>query len=133
MNGLQKEVFIDKHGVPLSLSPLFVQREDQVQGLVHLLSLALRLLTLIEFVVRRHLKEEGEVLTGLYEGNPKKSTQRPTSEKLLGAFKNLTLTWFESEGQWFGNVPELNGLQRKILGCLGLSPEIYRVLVENST
>lgn len=34
-------------GAPLAISPLFVQRDDQVKGLFHLLSLALRLLTLI--------------------------------------------------------------------------------------
>ncbi|MDX2097737.1 MAG: hypothetical protein SFW36_08160, partial [Leptolyngbyaceae cyanobacterium bins.59] len=45
-------------GAPLSISPLFVQRDDQVKGLFHLLSLALRLMTLIEFVVRRQLQSE---------------------------------------------------------------------------
>lgn len=120
-------------GVPLSLSPFFVQKEDQVQGLVHLLSLAIRLLTLIEFVVRRRLQQEGEVLTGLDEGNPRKSTQRPTAEKLLSAFKNLNLTLFEIEGQWFGNVTELTCLQKQILSCLGLSDDIYAGLVANST
>ncbi len=30
-------------GKPLSVTPLFVQRDDQVQGLVHLLSLGLRI------------------------------------------------------------------------------------------
>ena len=40
-------------GVPLSITPFFVQRSDQVKGLVHLLSLAVRLLSLIEFVVRQ--------------------------------------------------------------------------------
>lgn len=120
-------------GVPLSLSPFFVQKEDQVQGLVHLLSLAIRILTLIEFVVRRRLQSRGEVLTGLDEGNPKKSTQRPTAEKLLSVFKNLNLTLFEIEGQWFGNVTELTCLQKQILSCLGLSDDIYTGLVANST
>jgi len=36
-----------------SATPFFVQRDDQLTGLVHLLSLGLRILTLIEFVVRR--------------------------------------------------------------------------------
>ena len=40
---------------PLSIAPLFVKRDDQVKGMVHLLTLAIRLLTLIEFVVRRGL------------------------------------------------------------------------------
>ena len=43
-------------GVPLSLDPVFVKRDDQVTGLTNLLSIAVRLLTLIEFVVRRNLK-----------------------------------------------------------------------------
>ena len=49
-------------GFPLSITPFFVQLDDQVKGLVHLLSLAVRLLSLIEFVVRRHLQQTGESL-----------------------------------------------------------------------
>ena len=59
-------------GVPLSLDPLFVKNDDQVVGLTNLLSIAVRLLTLIEFVVRRKLKQNQEKLTGLIENNPKK-------------------------------------------------------------
>jgi len=119
-------------GVPLSLSPFFVQRDDQVQGLVHLLSLAVRLLTLIEFVVRRDLKASGESLVGLYPGNPKKATQQPTAEKILEAFENLTVTLFEIRGNSYAHVCELNSLQQQIIRCLGLSPEIYAGLVDSS-
>ena len=52
-------------GVPLSLDPVFVKRDDQVTGLTNLLSIAVRLLTLIEFVVRRNLKRHQETLAGL--------------------------------------------------------------------
>lgn len=120
-------------GVPLSITPFFVQRDDQVKGLVHLLSLAVRILTLIEFVVRGSLLESGESLTGLYPENPKKATQRPTTERLLSAFKPLTLTLLNIRTQDYGNVTPLNPLQSKILRCLGLSPHIYSGLVENST
>ena len=120
-------------GRHLSVSPFFVQRDDQVKGLVHLLSLAVRILTLIEFVVRRSLQESGEFLKGLYPGNPKQATQRPTAEKLLEAFKHLTLTFFQVKGEWYGDVTDLNPLQNLILRCLGLSPDIYSGLVENST
>lgn len=120
-------------GVPLSLSPFFVQRDDQVQGLVHLLSLALRLLTLIEFRVRRFLQTSGEVLIGLYEGSPKKATQRPTTEKLLAVFKNINLTLVRVNQKSFLNVTELNHLQKQILVCLGFSPCLYSELGENSS
>ncbi len=46
-------------GAPLSIAPMFVKRDDQVTGLTHLLSVALRVLTLMEFVVRRSLKQQG--------------------------------------------------------------------------
>ena len=120
-------------GCTLSISPFFVQRDDQIKGLVHLLSLAVRILTLIEFVVRRSLSESGNLLLGLYSGNPKKATQRPTAEKLLEAFKHITLTLFRVKGEWYGDVTELNPLQNQILLCLGLYPDIYSGLVENST
>ena len=120
-------------GVPLSITPFFVQRDDQVKGLVHFLSLAVRLLSLIEFVVRRHLQQTGESLKGLYSGNPTRATARPTTEKLLQAFDNLTLTLIQTGGEWYGDVTPLNPLQSKILTFLGLSPEIYSGLVENST
>src|SRR3989442_883535 len=51
-------------GAPLSLAPMFVKRDDQVVGLTHLLSIALRVLTLMEFVVRRALKQQGATLVG---------------------------------------------------------------------
>src|SRR5262249_41664024 len=44
-------------GHPLSLAPLYVQRDDHRVGLVRLLTLALRVLTLLEGVVRQHLGE----------------------------------------------------------------------------
>ena len=118
-------------GKSLSITPLFVQREDQIQGLVHLLSLGLRLLTLIEFVVRRQLKKEEESLVGLYPENPKKETQRPTSERLLKAFDNITLTILNIRGEEYGYVTPLNQLQKKILNLLGLDGEIYSGLIES--
>jgi len=120
-------------GKSLSLTPLFVQRDDQVKGLVHLLSLGLRILTLIEFVVRRQLKVEGESLVGLHPENPQKATTRPTTERLLKAFDNVTLTILEVRGQRYGHVSPLNPLQAKILRLLGLSPEIYLGLVDKSS
>ncbi|MBD2532399.1 hypothetical protein H6G97_23590 [Nostoc flagelliforme FACHB-838] len=112
---------------------MFVQREYQVTGLIHLLSLALRLLTLIEFVVRRQLEAQSKTFTGSYPDNPKKQTNKPTAERLLRAFSNLTLTIIEVRGERFGYVPPINLLQQEIISLLGLSPDIYSGLVDNSS
>ncbi len=76
-------------GFPLSLTPIYVQREDHIKGLIRLLSIALRVLTLLEFQVRRHLADKKRKLSGLYAGNPKRLTHRPTAEQLLSAFKEI--------------------------------------------
>jgi transposase len=41
---------------------MYVQRDDHATGLIRLLSIALRVLTLVEFVVRRQLASEEATL-----------------------------------------------------------------------
>jgi len=118
-------------GVPLSLSPLFVKRDDQVVGLTNLLSLAVRFLTLIEFVVRRKLKQNQEKLVGLIENNPKKGIDNPTTERLLKMFDNITLTIVQLPGQTIQHLPALTAVQTRILELLGLSANVYTRLADN--
>jgi transposase len=118
-------------GVPLSLSPLFVKRDDQVVGLTNLLSLAVRFLTLIEFVVRRKLKQNQEKLVGLIENNPKKGIDNPTTERLLKMFDNITLTIVQLPGQTVRHLPALTAVQTRILELLGLSANVYTRLADN--
>jgi hypothetical protein len=54
-----------------------------------------------------------------------KATQRPTTERLLKAFDNITLTILNIQGEEYGYVTPLNQVQKKILRLLGLDPEIY--------
>jgi len=59
--------------------------------LPNFLTIGLRVLTPLEFTVRRCLATQHEELAGLYTGNPKRSAARPTAETLLEAFKDITL------------------------------------------
>jgi len=117
---------------PLGLRPVYLHREDHLKGLVRLLSLALRILTLTEFVARRALETEQEGLAGLYPGNPKQQTQRPTTERLLAAFKEITLSLVQLPGQTIVHITPLTPLQSRILKLLDLSPSIYTDLAANS-
>jgi transposase len=117
--------------VPLSLNPLFVKRDDQVVGLTNLLSLAVRFLTLIEFVVRRRLKQNQEKLVGLIENNPKKGIDNPTTERLLKMFDNITLTIIQLPGQTIRHLPALTAVQIRILDLLSLSADVYIRLADN--
>lgn len=119
-------------GVPLSLSPLFVKNDDQVAGLTNLLSIAVRMLTLIEFVVRQKLAQNHEKLVGLIANNPKKGIDNPTTERLLKVFDQIYLTIIHLPNGIVRHITPLSELQTRILELLGLPPTIYTHLVENS-
>ena len=120
-------------GHPLSLSPMYVERDDHATGLVRLLSLALRVLTLMEFVVRRQLAELGAALAGLYAGNPKRTTTHPTTERLLEAFQEITLTLVIEPHQTRRHVTALSPLQQRVLALLAFTPAIYTKLGGDSS
>jgi transposase len=120
-------------GRPLSLTPMYVQRDDHATGLIRLLSVALRVLTLLEFVGRRQLAAEGAQLAGLYAGNPKRATAQPTAERLLEACSDITLTVIEGEQQRIRHVTPLSPLQQRILEIVGFSSDLYTRLCTDSS
>jgi transposase len=112
-------------GAPLSLTPMYLERTDHVTGLIRLLSIGLRVLTVLEFAVRRRLGAEGTTLVGLYTGNPQRATAQPTAERLLEAFQELTLTIIHEGGRTRRHLTSLSPLQQRILSLLGFTPLIY--------
>jgi len=119
-------------GHPLSLSPMYVSRDDHATGLIRLLSIALRVLTLLEFVVRRHLGAHGIELAGLYAGNPKRTTAYPTAERLLEAFKETTLTVIQQSQRTIRHLTPLTALQERILTLLDFPTDVYTRLCVHS-
>ena len=114
-------------GQPLSLTPMYLQREDHVTGLIRLLSIALRALTLFEFVVRRRLA--GTKLAGLYPGNRTRATARPSAELLLEAFKDIDLMVWSGEHGTARHLTPLSTVQQNILALLDLPSATYTRLV----
>ncbi len=120
-------------GKQLSLTPMYLQSDKRATGLIHLLSICLRVLVLLEFQVRRRLAEDNERLAGLYAGNPKRSTSRPTAELLLETFQKLTLSKVVANRQKFRHLTPLSDLQKKTLALLGIPTLIYDRLVIDSS
>jgi len=115
-------------GKPLSLRPMYLQTEERIIGLIRLLSIALRVLGLIEYQLRQQLEKQQTVLRGLFQGNPKRETATPTTEQVLKAFRYITLTIIYQQQHIIYHLTELNELQNKILGLLNLSISIYSKL-----
>jgi transposase len=120
---------------PLGIRPFYVRRDDQIQGLTHLVTLALRVLMLFEVLVRRGQQKSGEKLKGLYPGQAKQATDRPTAKRVLEAISRaeITLTQVVSGGEVHWHLKTLPVLVKQVLGYLGLSEEVYTRLAINSS
>ena len=117
------------------IAPLFVTRDDQIEGLTYLLTLGVRVLTVMEFVLRRSLQNEQTHLPGLHPENGKKMTNTPTAERILKAFLEVSLSILQTATgeeirRW---LTPLSALQQAILSRLGLATALYQQLeIQNS-
>jgi transposase len=115
----------------LHIAPLFVKLNDQIEGLTYLLTLGVRVLTVMEFVLRRSLEQEQATLAGLHPENKRKMTDTPTAERLLQAFAGVSLTIIQYAAggeEILRRLTPLSGVQEAILQRLGLGTNLYRQL-----
>jgi transposase len=112
----------------LKVAPIFLRTDEHIRGLMFILSLVLRAFTLIEFVVRRELQAQQETLAGLYDGAPHKTTNRPTTERLLNAFQGITLLRIQVGKEVRYQLSGFSKLHRRILQLLGLPASLYTAL-----
>lgn len=121
-------------GGPVGIDPIFVRKDDQITGLTHLLTLAVRIESLIEVQVARGLQQEGKEIKGLYPGLPKKGTDHPTAVSLLKAIdrQEVTLTRAELNGNRSFHLSPLPEWLPDVLRYLHLSPTLYSDLQKNS-
>jgi transposase len=108
--------------------PLFLRLPERIKGLMLLLTVALQVLTLMEFVSRSELAKKDDSISGLVPGNPKMKTKRPTAERLLSQFDNLHLLVEEKGRKVSGTMVEtLTSVQKRILSLLQLPEKIYEL------
>ncbi|MFL9454175.1 hypothetical protein AB0758_24155 [Tolypothrix bouteillei VB521301_2] len=104
--------------------PIYFQNQNRITGLMFLLNIALRVFTVMEFIVRQTLMATQQSLAGLYDGNPKRKTERPSAEKMILAFCNLTL-YFLPDSTIF--MTPLSELQKQILSLMKMPESLYQV------
>ena len=126
---LVEQCFGRLKGYPLSLAPFHLQYENRAVGLVLLLTIALRVLVLAQFVARKNLKEQGKTLTGVYAGQPGRQTNSPTTEMMLRAFRGVTLSRLSVDGETHWHLSPLSETQKHILKLLGLSSRTFSKLI----
>jgi transposase len=121
-------------GKPLGIKPLYVKSDVQITGLVRLLTLALRLLSLVEMQGRKGLATTGAKAKGYFSGQPGRKTDRPSGQRILETVTRQRLTLFgtrtRAETQW--RLPELPEIVKQILGYLNLSETLYTELTRST-
>jgi len=116
-------------GRPLGLTPVYLQDEGRIQGLVYLLSLALRVLSLVEWQVRETLQKQGAKLQGVYAGQAGRKTDRPSAELLLEVMKTISLSVILVSGQTHALLAPMTPVQQRLLELWNLPPDLYENVV----
>jgi transposase len=119
----------------VSIAPLLVKRDDQIQGLTYLLTWGVRVFTGLECGLRRSLDNDPAQLPGLHPENRQKMTDTPTAERLLNAFSEVSRTIIKTaagEDLWQRLTP-LSEVQQDILQRLGLDTSLYQQLEIHDT
>ena len=110
-------------GRSLGLTPLYLQDEGRIQGLVYLLSVALRVLSLVEWAVRERLRKGEAKLRGVYDGQPGRQTARPSAELLLRVMRTISVSVIEVGGQVHVLLSPLTEVHRRLLELWDLPPD----------
>ena len=118
-------------GRTLSIAPVYVRDEKQIRGLLCLLAIALRVLTLVEYTVHRALQAEGAMLKGVSPVYPTRVTDHPSAELILSAFKPIELVIVELAGEMIYQVVALTQMQQRLLQLMGLPITLYHDLAQN--
>jgi hypothetical protein len=115
----------DAQAIRCRLSPLDVQRDDHRVGLMRLLTIALRVVTVLEGVVRQALAEQAAGDRRTWCGHSHTRTAQPTTERLLEAFHERSVTMVSGSGFVQRPLSPRSALHLPILAPGGFSPAVF--------
>lgn len=116
----------------VKLLPVYLNKDNRIIGLVNLLMLALKVCCLTEYKVAKALKEQNDELADIYEGNPKRTSKKPSAKRLFKAFDGISIGLiFENKQLNHALVTKLEPVQKKIIRLLGLDENLYEHLRAN--
>lgn len=118
-----------------ALLPIYLQKDDRILGLVNLLTLLLQIVSIAEYRIALSLKEEElqeqQKIAGLYAGQPKLKTAKPSISKILWALSPIMLIYFIQNDKVVKKViTNQNDLTNRIITLIKLPRNPYEVLME---
>ena len=128
-----RDQFIIEHefhrlkGVCLSLTPIYIQKDNRIDGLVKFLTIALRVLGLLEIPLHNSIKKRGTSLDGLFEYNSKKSLDKPKAERVLEFFNEIHLSTVKVGKKIYYTITGLSDKHREILALMNIGIVVYEM------
>ena len=118
-----------------ALLPIYLQKDDRIIGLVNLLTLLLQIVSIAEYRIAQSLKEEElkeqQKMPGLYVGQPKLKTAKPSMSKILEALNPIILISIINDGIVVKNVlTNQNDVTNEIIKLIRLPINPYEVLLK---
>ena len=107
------EQTIDFIKSPIQIRPLWLPSPTRLAGLTLLIMIAVLMAGLIEYQVRQHIAQTGQLVRGLMPEN--RDNPYPTAKKLLQAFQDYTLVIVAyPDGREEVHYPKLRPVQEQI-------------------
>ena len=114
------EQTIDFIKSPVQICPMWLHSPKRLAGLTLLIMIAVLVAALLEYQVRRHIAQTGELVRGLMPEN--RDNPYPIAQKLLRAFRSYALVFVRhSNGQEEVHYPKLRPVQQQIWNIMQLS------------
>lgn len=114
------EQTIDFIKSPVQIRPMWLHSPRRLAGLTLLIMIAVLVAGLLEYQIRRHIAQTGELVRGLMPEN--RDNPYPTAKKLLRVFRSYALVFVRhSDGQEEVHYPKLRPVQQQIWNIMQLS------------
>jgi transposase len=114
------EQTIDFIKSPVQIRPMWLHSPKRLAGLTLLIMIAVLVAALLEYQVRRHIAQTGELVRGLMPEN--RDNPYPTAKKLLRAFQSYTLVIVRHpDSHEEVHYPKLRSVQQQIWNIMQLS------------
>ncbi len=117
-----------------ALLPIYLQKDDRIVGLVNLLTLLLQIVSIAEYQMAQSLKEEEQEnqkkIAGLYAGQPKLATAKPSISKIITAMSPITIIFVIKDDKVVKKViTNQNDITKRIIELIKIPVNPYEILL----
>ena len=117
-----------------ALLPIYLQKDDRIVGLVNLLTLLLQIVSIAEYQMAQSLKEEEQEnkkkIAGLYAGQPKLATAKPSISKIITVMSPITIIFVIKDDKVVKKViTNQNDITKRIVELIKIPVNPYEILL----